>query len=265
MTTNGYAHINGLTMYYEVHGEGHDGTGGTGSTGGTPLVLLHGGVLTIDLSFGNLIPEFAADRRVIATEMQGHGRTADIDRDMDLKYFASDVAGLLDHLGVERADVFGFSLGGMTALQFALGYPDRIRKLVAASAQYSPDGFLPEITDPALQPASTRMPTADDFAEMRAAYTRVAPDPGHFEEFIARTSQAAMTHPGWSAAELATITAPTLLVFGDTDFFALEHAVAMRELIPGAQLAVLPGTKHVDVTRRTSLIYPLVSEFLAAP
>lgn len=102
-----YARINGLNMYYEVHG------------GGFPLVLLHGGVLTIDLSFGNLIPQFAAEHRVIALEMQGHGRTADIDRDMELKYLAGDVAALLDHLGVERADVFGFSLGGGTALHEA--------------------------------------------------------------------------------------------------------------------------------------------------
>jgi pimeloyl-ACP methyl ester carboxylesterase len=122
LTANGYAHVNGLAMYYEVHGEG------------APLVLLHGGVLTIDLSFGNLIPEFAADRKVIATELQGHGRTADTDHEVDLKYLASDVAGLLDHLGVERADVFGFSLGGGTALQFALDHPGRLRKLVVASA-----------------------------------------------------------------------------------------------------------------------------------
>lgn len=245
-----YVNVNGLNMYYEVHGDGF------------PLVLLHGGVLTIDTSFGNLVPEFAADRKVIATELQGHGHTADIDREVDFKYLASDVAGLLDHLGVERADLFGFSLGGGTALQFALDYPDRTRKLVAASVAYAPEGFRPEIMDPELQATSTRMPTADDFAEMRDAYLRVAPDPGHFEEFLGKVSQAAMTHPGWSAAALGTIKAPTLLVFGDNDFFHLEHAVAMRELIPGAQLAVLPGTTHMDVTRRTSLIYPIVSEFL---
>lgn len=252
MTTNGYAHIGALDMYYEVHGEGE----------GAPLVLLHGGVLTIDLSFGNLIPKFAADRQVIAVELQGHGRTADIDRDVDLKYLASDVAGLLDQLGVERADVFGFSLGGGTALQFALDYPDRLRKLVAASVAYAPEGFRPDIMDPALQATSTRLPTADDFAQMRDAYLRVAPDPGHFDEFLGKISQAAMTQTGWSAAELGTIKAPTLLLFGDNDFFYLEHAVAMRELIPGAQLAVLPGTTHMDMTRRTSLIYPIVSEFL---
>ena len=247
-----YAHVGPLDMYYEVHG----------TNDGAPLVLLHGGVLTIDLSFGDLIPKFAADRTVIATELQGHGRTADIDREIDLKYLASDVAGLLDHLGVARADVFGFSLGGGTALQFALDYPGRVRKLVIASAAYSPDGFQPDIMDPALQATSTRMPTADDFAEMRDAYLRIAPDPGYFDEFLGKISRAAMTHPGWTAAELGSIAAPTMLVFGDNDFFRLEHAVAMRELIPGAQLAVLPGTTHMDVTRRTSVIYPVVSEFL---
>lgn len=245
-----YAHVNGLNMYYEVHGDG------------PPLVLLHGGVHTIDLSFGNLIPEFATARRVIAPELQGHGRTADTDRDMDVKYFASDVAGLLDHLGVDRADLFGFSLGGGTALQFALDHPDRVRKLVAASFPYSPEGIRPEIVTPELQATSTLLPTPDDFAEMRDAYLRVAPDPGHFEEFIGKTSRAATSHPGWSAAELGAIRVPVMLVFGDSDFSYVEHAVAMRALIPGAQLAVLPGTKHVDVPRRTSVIYPLVSEFL---
>ena len=102
--TTGYAPVNGLRMYYEVHGEGR------------PLVLLHGGLLTIDLSFGEVWPPLAADRQVIATELQGHGRTADIDREMDLRHLAGDVAGLLDHLGVAQADVLGFSLGGGVAL-----------------------------------------------------------------------------------------------------------------------------------------------------
>ena len=112
--TQGYAPVNGLRMYYEVHGTGR------------PLALLHGGLMTIDLSFGAILPELAADRQVITTELQGHGRTADIDRDMDLRYLAGDVAALLDHLGVDQADVLGFSLGGGVALQLALDHPDRV-------------------------------------------------------------------------------------------------------------------------------------------
>jgi pimeloyl-ACP methyl ester carboxylesterase len=250
LMTQGYAPVNGLQMYYEVHGTGR------------PLVLLHGGLMTIDLSFGDLWPDLAASRQVIATELQGHGRTADIDRDMDLPSLAGDVAGLLDHLGIEQADVFGFSLGGGVALQLALDYPDRVGRIILASISYASDGFHPEISDPAQHATSTRMPTADDFRQMREAYARLAPDPGHFDAFAAKTSQAAGNLKGWTAGELADLRAPTLLVFGDHDFIRLEHAVQMHGLIPGAQLAVLPGATHMGVLRRTDLILPLVRDFL---
>lgn len=248
--SQGYAAVNGLRMYYEVHGEGR------------PLVLLHGGLLTIDLSFGGVLPELAADRQVIAAELQGHGRTADSDRDIDLRYLADDVAGLLDHLGVARADVLGFSLGGGVALQLALDHPDRVSRVVLASISYADGGFHEEISDPARHATSTRMPTAEDFRQMREAYVRVAPDPGHFEAFAAKVSQAANSLKGWTAEELGGIAAPALLVFGDHDFIRLEHAVEMHGLIPGAQLAVLPGTTHMGVMRRADLIVPLVRGFL---
>ena len=248
--TTGYAPVNGLRMYYEVNGEGR------------PLVLLHGGLMTIDLSFGGLRPELAADRQVIATELQGHGRTADIDRDIDLRYLAGDVAALLDHLGIGQADVLGFSLGGGVALQLALDHPDRVGRIILASVSYAPDGFHAEISDPAQHATSTRMPTAEDFRQMREAYQRLAPDPGHFDAFAAKTSQAAGNLKGWTAEELGRVGAPTLLVFGDHDFIRLEHAVEMQALIPGAQLAVLPGTTHMGVLRRADLILPLVRDFL---
>jgi pimeloyl-ACP methyl ester carboxylesterase len=245
-----YANVNGLKMYYEVHGEGK------------PLVLLHGGLMTIDMAFGALLPDFAVDRQVITAELQGHGHTADIDRDIELRDLANDVAGLLDHLGIASADVFGFSLGGGTALQFALDHPDRVNRAIIASIAYSADGFHQEIFDPAQWATSTRMPTADDFAQMHDAYVNVAPDPGQFEAFAAKLQGAAATQAGWTPEELAAITAPVLLVYGDTDFFRLEHAVELRNLIRGAQLAILPGTTHMGVLRRTALIYPLVEEFL---
>ena len=251
--SSGYAPVNGLRMYYEGHGD--HGTG-------RPLVLLHGGLLTIDLSFGNLLPELAAGRRVIATELQGHGRTADIERDIDPRFLAADVAALLDHLGVGQADVLGFSLGGGVALQLALDHPDRVGRLIAVSVSYASDGFHPEISDPAQHATSTRMPTEDDFRQMRAAYERLAPDPGHFGEFAAKVSQAAVSLQGWTPAELGSISAPTLLVFGDHDFIRLEHAVQMHGLIPGAQLAVLPGATHMGVLRRADLMVPLVAGFL---
>jgi pimeloyl-ACP methyl ester carboxylesterase len=249
--TTGYAPVNGLKMYYEVHGSG----------AGRPLVLLHGGVMTIELSFGAMLPALADGRPVIATELQGHGRTADIDRDMTMTALAGDVSGLLGQLGVEQADVFGFSLGAGVALQLALADPARVGRLVVASAGYNAGGTHAEISDPARWATSTRMPTADDFRQMREAYQRVAPDPGYFDAFRARTGQAAQSM-SWTAAELGRISAPTLLIFGDHDFIRLEHAVEMHHLIAGAQLAVLPGSTHTDVMRRTDLMIPLVRGFL---
>ena len=249
----GYAAVNGLKMYYEVHGDG--------TAGQPPLVLLPGGVLTIELSFGNVLPALAADRQVIVTELQGHGRTADIDRDMSMAAFAGDVAGLLGHLGVAQADLFGFSLGGGVALQLALDYPDLAGRLIVASVGYNADGTHGEISDPARWATSTRMPTAEDFRQMQEAYARVAPDPGHFDTFRAHTGQAAGSMR-WTPAELGRIGAPTLLIFGDHDFITLEHAVAMHALIPGAQLAVLPGTTHMGMMRRADLMIPLIRGFL---
>ena len=251
--SSGYAAVNGLRMYYEVHGD--RGTG-------RPLVLLHGGVTTIELSFGDLLPELAAGRQVIATELQGHGRTADIERDMTPGLLAGDVAALLDHLGVGQADVLGFSLGGGVALQLALDHPDRVGRLIPVSVGYASDGFHPEISDPVQWATSTRMPTEEDFRQMQEAYSRLAPDPGHFGEFAAKVSRVANNLMGWTAEELGRITVPTMLVFGDHDFIRLEHAVQMHGLIPGAQLAVLPGATHMGVLRRTDLIMPLVAGFL---
>ena len=245
-----YAQVNGLKMYYERHGTGR------------PLVLLHGGVHTIDLSFGPVIPALSTGHQVIAVELQGHGRTADIDREMTMQAFAEDVVALLDLLGIEQADLFGFSLGGMTALETAVRFPERVGRLVLASVSYRPDGYLDEIRDPALQAASTRLPTEADFKEMLDAYTAIAPHPEHFQAFLAKTSAAA-TQGTWSEDDLRGLAAPTLLLFGDTDFIRLDHAVQMHALIPDAQLAVLPYCTHMGVMRRTELVLPMVNRFLA--
>jgi pimeloyl-ACP methyl ester carboxylesterase len=240
------APVNGLQLYYEEHGSGH------------PLVLLHGGLHTIDLSFGALIPLLAASHRVIAVELQGHGRTADIDREPTYPDLAADVIGLLDHLGVERADVFGFSLGGLVAVELGLRHPNRVGRLVLAAAQYRPDGYH-DLSDP----ASVRMPTPAEFAEMEQEYRRVAPVPDHWEAFAAKLNGVVHTAPGWSADDMRRIAAPVLLVIGDTDFVRIEHAAEMLELIPDAQLAVLPKTRHTELVLRTDVLAPLLEGFLA--
>jgi pimeloyl-ACP methyl ester carboxylesterase len=251
-STAGYANLDGLRMYYEIHG-----------SGGTPLMVLHGGVMTIDLSFGAVLPALAANRQVIAVELQGHGHTADIDRDITLENLAGDVVALLDELDIERVDMFGYSLGGLTALRVAMRHPDRVGRLVAAATHFRSDGYHPEIRNPQPDTVSDRMPTAEEFQQWHDAYDRVAPDPDHFFTFVAKASLTPDDVDGWSETDLRAITAPTLLVIADNDFVRLDHAAAMRDLIPAAQLAVVPGATHTGLLRRTDILLPLVESFLA--
>jgi pimeloyl-ACP methyl ester carboxylesterase len=248
--TSGYADVNGLHMYYEVQGEG------------SPLVLLHGGVQSIDLSFAGLIPELVGRHRVIGVELQGHGRTADIDRVRTPAAMAGDVVALLDHLGIDRAHVLGFSLGASVAVELAVSHPDRLRSLVPISEPVRPDGMHEDLQDPAAHPTSTRLPTEQDYADMRETYARLSPHPERFDEFLSGSSKNAADLQGWSDEQLAGITAPTLLIIGDHDFVTVEHGALMKELIPGAQLAVLPATTHMTITKRIDLLVPLLAAFL---
>ena len=252
-TITGHVDVNGLHLYHEVHGDGF------------PLVLVHGGMLTIDLNFAGLLPGLvAAGHRVIGVELQGHGRTADIAREITPAASAADVVALLDHLGLERADVLGHSMGAAVAMELAVSHPDRVRRVVAASVSVRPDGMHADLTDPERMATSDRMPTAEDFAAMREAYTRLSPHPERFDDFLVRLSQSAADLKGWTDAQLAGITAPVLLVQGDRDFVTIEHAGLMLELIPGSQLAVLPDTTHMQVTRRVDLVLPVVEAFLGS-
>ena len=250
ITDSGYADVNGLHLYYELHGEG------------TPLVLLHGGMLTIDLNFAGLIPTLAQRHLVIGVEMQGHGRTADIDREITPAALAGDVVALLDHLGIDRAHVLGHSLGGAVTLELAVSHPTRVRSVVPVSASVRPEGMHEDLSDPSRFATSTRMPTQQDFVDFRDAYLRLSPHPEHFDDFLASLSRSAADLQGWSDEQLGGITAPTLIVQGDHDFVTIEHAALMQHLIPGAHLAVLPDTTHMTVTRRADLLLPMLAAFL---
>jgi pimeloyl-ACP methyl ester carboxylesterase len=236
-----YADVNGLHMYYEERGEG------------PPLVLLHGGLLTIELSFGSVLPGLAERHRVIAVELQGHGRTADIDRPMDFACLASDVVGLLDQLGIDQADVFGFSLGGLTTYELLVHHSARIRRAVVASADHRND------RGGEVHPG--RLPTEADFAAMRDGYAAVAPVPAHFDAFAEKT--AALVHgcEGWTDDQLRRVQVPVLVLIGDTDFILVPNAAEAAELLPHGQLAVLPGTTHIGMTR-SALVVPVVEGFL---
>src|SRR5262245_8954233 len=239
-----YASVNGLQLYYETHGSGR------------PLVLLHGGLMTIDLNFGAMLEPLAADRRVIASERQGHCHTADTDRPMTIEAYAGDVVALLDHLEIAEADLFGFSLGGLVASGIALAAPARAGRLIVASAApHRPPGRESVPLDEA------RLPTPADFQAMRDSYDKVAPDPAHFDEFAARTTEMVHTFPGWTD-ELRSLRVPTLLVFGDRDFSPLRDVAELVDLLPDVQLAVLPGATHFGLTRRPAELLALIMSFL---
>ena len=244
LTDMAYAPLNGLQLYYETHGAGR------------PLVLLHGGLMTIDLNFGPLLEPLAASRQVVAVELQGHGHTADTDRPMTIDALAGDVVALLDHLRIAEADVFGFSLGGLVAYAIALSAPQRVGKLIVASA----DGHRPPGRE-SVPLDEDRMPTAADFQAMRDAYNAVAPDPEHFDTFAANTSAMVHEFPGWTD-ELRSLRTPTLLIFGDRDFSPLPDVVEMFGLLPNAQLALLPGATHIGLTRRPRELLALITRFL---
>jgi len=258
-----YASVNGLNMYYEIHGTGK------------PLVLLHGGLATIDVLFGQLLPPLAQTRQVIAVELQAHGHTADIERPLSFELMADDITALIKHLGLERADLFGFSLGGGVALQTAIRHPEVVRKLVVVSAPCKRDGWYPEVL---AGMASMNAEAAEAMmgSPMHQAYVSVAPKPEDWSALVAKSGQLLRQDYDWSTA-VASITAPTLIVVGDADSVRPAHAVELFGLLgggkvdgamgglPHSQLAMLPGTTHFSILARTDLLLPIITPFLEAP
>ncbi len=256
-----YASVNGLNMYYEVHGTGQ------------PLVLLHGAFSAIGTSFGKLLPGLAKTRQVIAFELQAHGRTADIDRPLTLEGMADDVAAALKQLGIERADIFGYSMGAGVALHVAIRHPDVLRKLVLTSVTYNLSGIHPGLME-GLADMKPEMMFGSPWHE---EYTRIAPHPENFATLFAKKTQMDRGIQDLPAETIQAIKAPTLLIIGDSDLVRPEHAVEMFRLLgggvfgdtpaglPKSQLAILPGTSHVTVVDRADLLLSIVPAFLDAP
>ena len=259
-----YAEVNGLRLYYELHGTGQ------------PLVVLHGAYMTIE-TMGEIVPSLAQTWKVIAVELQGHGHTADIDRPLSYEQMADDVTALLAEIGIDKADVFGYSMGGGVALQIAVRHPGVVRKLAVASAPYTSDGMYPELL--AMIPTIT--PEAFAGSPIEEAYLRTAPNPEDFPNLVAKLKQLDMEPYAWPPEDIRGILAPTLLIIGDSDGTRLEHAVEMFRLLgggvfgdivglPKSQLAVLPGTSHFvppgsAVLDRADWLVAMIGEFLDAP
>jgi pimeloyl-ACP methyl ester carboxylesterase len=245
-----YAQINGLKLYYEIHG-----TPGANP----PLVLLHGGGSTIDTTWSHVLPELAKKRQVIAFDQQGHGRTADVvDRPFTFEQSADDAAELLRHLGIARADFFGYSNGGSIAMQIAVRHPRLVRRLIVASAMYKRDGLAPGFWDGMKHASLKDMP-----AELQEAYLRVAPHPENLQSFHDKSVERMLDFKDWPAEVLKGIDAPVLLLLGDHDVIRPEHAVEMLHLLPHAQLAILPGTDHMTLVEHWPVA--MIETFLDAP
>lgn len=259
---SGYAPVNGLNMYYEIHG-----------SGGTPLVLLHGAFSAIGSSFGKLLPGLAKTRQVIGVELQAHGHTADIDRPLRLEFLADDVAAFLQYLNVPQADVFGYSNGAAVALRVAIQHPNFVRKLIVMSAAFAAHGIHPGLME-GLGEMTPEMMYGSPWHE---EYMRIAPHPQHFNAFFAKKTDMDRAVKDIPAGTIQSIAAPTLIIIGDSDLVRPEHAVEMFRLLgggvfgdmppgmPDSQLAIVPGASHVSVAERAELLVPMIERFLDAP
>jgi pimeloyl-ACP methyl ester carboxylesterase len=250
------AQVNGMQMYYEVSGQGD------------PLVVLHGAYMNIP-SMGAIIPRLARTHRVYAVELQGHGRTTDIDRPITYQNLADDVAAFMDAVGLMKADIFGYSMGGQVGLQLAIRHPTKVNKLVAASVAYDLEGWHQVYKD--LIPQMTvEMIVAMPFAQ---EYRKLAPNPNGFPD-LAKKLIALEKEPMAWAADLKTIKAPALVIAGDADVATLEHSVALFRLLgggvmgdmgkplPASRLAILPATSHTAVINQTDLLHGFIEPFL---
>ncbi len=267
MTTqpkSGYAPVNGLEMYYEIHGRGR------------PIILIHGGFGSMAM-FPVLVPILAEHRQVIGVELQGHGHTADIDRPFSYEQLADDVAALMDHLNLEKADLLGYSFGGEIAQQVVFRHPEKVDRLILMSVPHKHTGWYPEVQQNMgnIQ-AEFMMQTP-----LYDAYASVAPNPDAFKSLV-KKSQALMSQGYDWSEELAQVTAPTLLILGDQDSMPLSFVAEMYALLGGGlqdgssavfggtltkfpnQLAVLPGTHHVDILFKPELLKATIVPFLTA-
>jgi pimeloyl-ACP methyl ester carboxylesterase len=253
---SGYADVNGLKMYYEVYGQGK------------PVVLLHGSFMTIPLNWSHIIPLLAKDRKVIVPELQGHGRTRDIAREISYEGMADDVSGLLKYLKTDSADIVGYSMGGGIAFQLAVRHPAQVHRLVVLSGTYAHDGWWPDAE------ASFATAHADMFTgtPIQEQYDSLGNDPAHFPEFVKKVISIDLKPYDWSK-DAKNIKVPIFMAMGDADGVRYEHALElfrakgggkMGDLhgLPQSRLAILPGTTHIGMMQRADWLIPMITDFL---
>jgi pimeloyl-ACP methyl ester carboxylesterase len=256
-SNGGYASVNGLNMYYEIHGKG------------APLVLIHGGGSTIQTSFGRVLHYFAEERKTIAIELQGHGHTNDTNRQETFEQDADDVVALLKYLKIEKADFFGFSNGGNTTMQIAIRYPNLVRKIVLGSALFKRDGMYQQFWE------SLNNSTLNDMPQpLKDAYKKVAPDSNGLSKMYEKDKKRMLEFEDWEAENIQSINAPALIIIGDRDVVRPEHAIEMFRLLPHARLSILPGihgayigevTTGMEHSKIPDLTISIIEEFLDAP
>jgi pimeloyl-ACP methyl ester carboxylesterase len=256
-SNSGYTPVNGIKVYYEVYGEGR------------PIVLLHGAFMTIDMNWGQLIPELSKTRKVIAIELQGHGHTQYSDRKLSHATLASDVEGVMDYLKIDSADIAGYSFGGSVAYQFAIQSPKRVRKLVIISAAYKSSGWLPEITNA----FKTMKPELFTNTPMKAAYDAVAPDKTKWTKFLEQMIAYAGVPFNLGDSNISKISSPVLIISGDNDGMDKIELIKTYKLLGGAvcadfgampksQLAIVPSQGHVSLMMQTTTILSYLNSFL---
>lgn len=256
-TASGYAPANGINVYYEVYGNGK------------PIVLLHGAYYTIGMNWGQLIPELAKTRKVIALELQGHGHTPYSDRKLSRATLASDVEQVMDYLKIDSADIAGYSFGGQVAYQFAIQSPGRLNKLVIISSVYKIEGWLTEITDI----FKTMKPEHFANSPLQTAYEAVAPDKTKWNKFLEQMIASAGEPFNLGDDNIAKITAPVLIISGDNDGMdKIELAKTYKLLgggvaagihpMPKSRLAIMPNQGHVSLMQQTKEIFGYIDSFL---
>lgn len=251
---NDYADVNGLKMYYEIYGHGK------------PLVLLHGGGSTIQSTFGRVIPALAVHRQLICIELQAHGRTSDRKSEISFGQDAEDVTALLKSLHIQKADIFGFSNGGNTALQIAITYPRMCNKIIAGSVLLKRNGTSPQFWEFMKNGTFEQMPQ-----QYKDAFLEVNPDSSKLVNMYRKCANRMINFKEFSDEQIKSIQSTVLLINGDRDVATSEHIVAMSKLIPDCRLAIIPGGHGAYIGEITALdpnykdsefIVPLIEKFL---